>query len=318
MQRDSTNARSTAILLCLLALSTLGCNLESGKDEPSNNGLPEAAVVAEMVFVVRVKGKGEDVRLKVPLPIASDHVRILDEEFRLRGFTMEEIMEDDLRFVALDYPALEGRRRFTYKALLAIDPFEHDSVSPDAPDSIPPELRRYTLPTPRLQSRSPLVRERLIEHIEPRLEAGETDLPRMIFGLVAGQFERRTAGGTSNVLKALRKGYANDRGLDRLLITFMRAAGIPARNVTGFRLHTGGRKLERWTEAYLGDEWVPMSTTKRWYGILPPDYVRMSHGERRMIEREGVERLTFKVLVRDPRPMLDVDAAKDDNQGGME
>ena len=308
MLLDPSPFRAALAALSSLQLALLfsGCaNAETSND---NALLPEAAVVAEMVFIVRVTGKGEDVRVEVPLPVAGENVGILNEEFRLRGFSMEEVEREGMRLAVLEHPKLEGRRRFTYKALLALDPFEHEVTFRPAEEGLDPTLRRYTLPTPRLQSRSPLVRERLIEHLEPRLEAGEDDLVRGIYNLVAGQFERRSAGGTGLVLRALREDQANDVGLDRLLVTFMRSAGIPARNVTGFRLRTdGGRKLERWTEVHVEGRWVPMSAPKGWYGVLPPQYLRMTHGERRLIEREGVERLTFKVLVRDPRPMASPD-----------
>ncbi len=302
-----------AVLVALLLLG--GCGGGGETVDTEGTLLPEAAVVAEMVFVVRVTGSGEDVRLEVPLPVPTANVQVLHEEFRLRGFSLEEVMRDDLRLAVLEHPNLEGRRRFTYKALIASDPVEHAVPAPERGAHLPPELRRHTLPTPRLQSRSPLVRERLIEPLEPRLAEEDTDLVRAIYGMVAAHFERRTAGGTNNVLRALREGHANDLGLDRLLVTFMRSAGIPARNVTGFKLRTdGGRKLERWTEVYVDGSWVPMSTSKGWYGVLPPRYLKMSHGERTLIERDGVERLSFKVLVRDPRPTVAAHALDDESE----
>jgi hypothetical protein len=318
--RQGRHGRFGAFVLAwLLAAAAPGCNAEPAQAE-SPNALPDAAVVVELVFVVRVNGNGDDARLEVPLPLAGETVQILDESFRLRGFTLREVVDDGVRMAILEHPALEGPRRFTYKALIALDPIEHPVVSPRPGEPPGADLRRWTLPTPRLQSRSPLVRERLIEHLEPRLEAGEDDMVRLLYGLVAGHFERRTSGGTSNVLRAVREGHANDLGLDRLLVTFMRASGIPARNVGGFRLRTdGGRKLERWTEIHVGGRWVPMSVPKSWYGTQPPQYLRLYHGERRLIERDGVESLSFKVLVRDPRPpdvsaetALDTDAGSPD------
>lgn len=316
-----TTSRRLALLFCTSAawiVSTMaGCGYDGNDVEEKNRLVANAAVVTEMVFVVRVTGKGEDVKLEVPLPVSRDNIQIVDEEFRLRGFQMEESFDDGMRIAVLNHENLEGRRRFTYKALLAIDPVEEVIAPVRLGATAPPNLRRYTMPTPRLQSHSPLVRQQLVEHVEPRLEAGESDELRMIYDMVAGRFERKTAGGTSSVLRALRKNHANDQGLDRLLVTFLRAAGIPSRNVTGFHLRTdGGRKLERWTEVFVADRWAPMSVPMGWYGTLPPRYLPMSYGERRLIGREGVERLSFKVLVRDPTPVLAFQGSESNGREG--
>ncbi len=299
--RSSWMRGRISVWVAVLSSAAVACSLERDSSNEMGEVLAGVEVVRELVFIVRVEGKGEDVRLEIPLPLGGDNVKIFEEELRLRGFSFEERVEDGIRTAILEYPVLEGRRRFTYKAVIGLQSMEHEVISPEPKAIVNRDLRVYTLPTPRMQSRSPLVRERLIEHVEPGLEAGDEDIVRMIFGLVAGRFERRTSDGTGNVLRALREEQASDRGLDRLLITFMRAAGIPARPVAGFHLRTeGGRKFERWTEIHVGEGWVPMSAPKGWYGVQPPDYLRLYHGERRFIEREGVERLTFKVLVSEP------------------
>lgn len=274
-----------------------------GPAPPPDETAP-AELTSEVVLIVKVTGDGSDAHLEVPLPVDDDHQEVLHEEFRLRGFEKEEVERDGNRFAVLTYPKLEGRKRFTYKARVRTRALREDAPSPPLGTPAPRALARWTVPTPRIQSRSPLVRERLIRHVEPRLEAGERDIVRLIYGFVSRQFERRTGkAGTSNVLKAVRTGMADDRGLHRLFVTFLRAAGVPSRTVGGLELErTGKRKFTRWSEAWLGGQWVPFSVPDGWYGTLPASVLKLYHGARPLVERSGVVGVSFKVIVRDPRP----------------
>lgn len=294
--------------LLLLTWLAVGCTAEAAAPEVVDAGPPVSSaadgLLSEVVLVVKVKGKGEDVRVEVPLPSNGEHQEILHEELRLRGFAYEEQVRNGNRLAILTWPKLEGRKRFTWKGLVRTREVHHD-VPPVSPDvTYDPSLRRWTMPTPRLQSRSPAVRERLIRHVEPRLGDGERDLLKMIYRLVSREFERRSGkAGTSIALKALRTGMADDLGLDRLLVTFLRTAGIPARNVGGVRLHRDGEKrFARWTEVFVDGKWLPFSAPEDWYGVLPGPYLKFYHGDRKFIRRQGLDRVAFKVLVSDPPP----------------
>ncbi len=257
-------------------------------------------VEAEVILIVKVTGQGGDAEVEVPLPRPDARQTVLSEEMRLRGFQIEEIEQEGLRLARLRYPSLHGRKRFTWKGRVRLRRKTWHFEPPGPGWKAPEALHRWIIPTPHLQCRSPLVREQLIRGVEPALARGERDLVQLIYRWVARTFERRKAPeGTSSVLKALRTRKVDDRGLDRLFVTFLRAAGIPARTVGGLRVDAAeGKRFRRWTEVWLAGEWVPFSVPEGWYGAIPAGYLKLYHGDRRFIRRRNVARTSFKILVR--------------------
>lgn len=283
-----------------VALATLvGC----GPGETTSDGTDAGSLHSEIVIIVKVTGDGRDVRLEVPLPRSNEHQTLVQETLRLRGFSMAELVRDEIRSVELTYPALTGNKRFTYKALVRTRISQPGFTTPPPGVEPPPALHRWTTPTRHLPSRNPAVRERLIRYAEPKLEAGNDDLVRLVYDLVSMRFQRRTGeDGTASVLEAVRTSKANDRGLNRLFVTFLRTAGIPAREVGGLRLTTEhGRNHVEWAEVHLEGKWVPFGVAHGWYGKLPADILQLYHGDRPFIRRQGVSRVRFRVLVRRPQ-----------------
>lgn len=293
MTRPVFTPRSRPALLLLLAALAVA---------PTGAAAAEEGLVRHVRISVRVKGDGRDARLELPLPVSDGHQAVVAEKLTPRGFRVEEVLRDGNRLAILTFPRLRGAKRITYEALVRT----HATTGPppvapprDAADA-PREDRVWLRPTKQLQASSPLVRERLIRFASPRLAAGETDVVAIAWDLVATGFERRPEG-SRTVLKAIRTGHARDRGLDRLLATFLRTSGVPARPVGGVDLGKNPRsRFASWVEAKTAGGWTPLSVPRNLRGELPARYLKLYHGDRPFLVHEGLAETSFRIKVTRP------------------
>lgn len=243
---------------------------------------------------VRVEGDGRDARIELPLVQSDEHQILVSEELQTRGFTSEEVMQDGNRLAILTLPKFKGAKRITYEFTVktkrttrSVPPAPVGRGDPAGEDGI------WLRPTLRLQSTSPLIREKLIHYATPRLAAGETDAIRIAWDLTR-TYERRPDG-SRTVLKATRVGHASDRGLDRLFATFLRTSGVPSRPVNGIDVaRSRGKRFTTWVEVKTGGAWVPMSVPRDGYGVLPAGYVKLSHGDRPLLVTSGLKSSSFR------------------------
>ncbi|HEY0839088.1 MAG TPA: transglutaminase domain-containing protein [Vulgatibacter sp.] len=290
------------LTLVLLVLPMFG-----GADRPGDVALqpdvpgepaPRTRVVR---LTVRVEGNGGDAYVELPLAQSDEHQTIADEKLLGRGFQVEEVTRDGNRLAVLTFPGLEGPRRITYQFTATTRNTALEVPATPVAVGEPAEDERVWLrPTRNLQASSPIVREKLIAFARPRMAAGETDAIRLAWDLTKAGYERKRDG-SRTVLKATRTGHASDKGLDRLFATFLRTSGVPSRPVIGVDI--GKRKGSRaatWVEAKAGGTWVPMSVPRGQWGKLPDRYVKLAHGDRPFIVKDGVASLRYRWKVTQP------------------
>ncbi|WP_373044640.1 transglutaminase domain-containing protein [Vulgatibacter sp.] len=304
MKSSRRIARLAAPLL-LLAFLLPGCSRAEAQKQQEAQAAPAPAptegkpLVRTVRLSVRVVGNGEDARLEVPLVQSDEHQTLLAEKLLSRGFQVEEAMREGNRLAILTWPKLKGAKRITYEFTVALRPLSVEV--PPAPVSTgdpSPEDEPWLRSTRNLQSTSPLIREKLIHFATPRLARGEKDAIRIAWDLT-DTYERKPEG-SKTVLKATRTGHAADRGLDRLFATFLRTSGIPARPVQGVDVLRKRRRFTTWVEVKSGGDWLPMSVPRDQWGKLPARFVKLSHGDRPLIVRRGVEKISFRWKVTKP------------------
>jgi Transglutaminase-like superfamily len=278
----------------LLVLAALP--LDASAQDAASGAEP---LVRTVRLSLRVVGDGRDARVEVPLVQSDEHQTLISEKLQPRGFAVKEELRDGNRLAVLTAPKFTGAKRITYEFTVAMKPTNVEV--PPAPVSRradPDEDAVWMRPTLKLQSTSPLIRERLIEYATPRLEAGETDAIRIAWDLVR-TYEHKPEG-SKTVLKATRTGHASDRGYDRLFATFLRASGVPARPVQGVDLLKKRRRFTTWVEVKSGGDWIPMSVPRDHWGELPARFVKLSHGDRPLIARSGVKKISFRWKISKP------------------
>lgn len=112
---------------------------------------------------------------------------------------------------------------------------------------------------------------------------------RMMYGFVADEVGE-TDHGSEDALLTLSTREGRPEGRIRLLVTLLRAAGIPARPVAGIRLREDSDpKPVLWAEAWLGDHWVPLAPNDAQPGRQPASTVVLLRGDVALVEATGVE-----------------------------
>jgi hypothetical protein len=112
-----------------------------------------------------------------------------------------------------------------------------------------------------------------------------------------------TAGSDALMSAALREG--SPRGKARLLVSLLRAAGVPARSVSGLQLRENAPPLAKvWVEAFAGGAWLPMSPSDGFFASRPGDLLTLRRPDGEAVEAIGVEAIghRFDALRQTLRP----------------
>lgn len=103
----------------------------------------------------------------------------------------------------------------------------------------------------------------------------------------------RTAG--DDAVLALEQREGSRESKERLLVTMLRAAGVPARNARGLALAESSAPTERvWTQAWIDGRWVPMSTVDGFFGERPSSLVLFGIGEQKLIEVTDLQAVSYR------------------------
>lgn len=110
-----------------------------------------------------------------------------------------------------------------------------------------------------------------------------------IYAFVADEIATDSAAAT-DVLLTLAQREGAPLGKSRLLVTLLRASGMPARLAAGLALRDGSAPASRvWVEAFAGGRWVPMSPTDAFFATRPGDLLTLRQGDDALVEATGVE-----------------------------
>jgi hypothetical protein len=131
------------------------------------------------------------------------------------------------------------------------------------------ELAPYLGPTPFIESDHPEIVAAAREALRGETDPGEA--ARRISESVHQRLAKRYRVGIPSAIDVLRSGEGDCNEHTMLAVAMMRAAGIPARPVSGFALAGGAFYPHAWVEVWLGT-WVALDPT---FGQVPADAARV-------------------------------------------
>jgi hypothetical protein len=159
----------------------------------------------------------------------------------------------------------------------------------NGPFAQPPKSLRsvWGQPSPGIPSDAPQVKE-LLDSLRLPTATDQPARIRTLYAFVTHEIATvRSASADALLTLARREG--NGEGKERLLVTMLRAAGIPARLVHGLGLREGGAPDELlWAEAWVSEVWVPMSAVYDFFETLPDDYIVLGRSNVPVVEATGV------------------------------
>ncbi len=255
---------------------------------------PEGLWQVEMDVTVRGSGPGA---LKAALPSNDSHQIIFDETSSSEGLDLVIDNEGPGR-LGVWSGQLSGIHRIAYsfRVRLSEESFELPPAPrrPEVPKSV---AEAYLRSTPEIPATS--------EEVEARLEVlglpGEDDPSgrlRTIFAFTDHQIAT-VDDGTDDALLTMVEREGSPRGKARLLVTLLRAAGIPARLVAGLRLQER-RSPERihWVECWIDGAWVAVSPRGDFFAKRPGDVLQLRYEDDVLIEPTNVDAIdsTYSAL----------------------
>lgn len=254
-------------------------------------GLPIAPSDTEGLWRVELelqaRGSGRRGSVRVPLPSTGPGQVVFDERSasdRLR-FTIRT--EDDQR-IGVWSGRFTGVHQLVHGFRVQLTDAEAAlpaDVSPAPPREVAERHGRGTseFPSDADEIRAALERIRLPDSPDPLVRI------RALFGFVSDEIATEDTATDDAVLTlAGREGSA--RGKTRLLVTLLRAAGVPARTALGLQLRDGEDPVpKRWVEAWLGGAWMPLDPVGGRFAARPESTVLLGTGPGAEIASTGVE-----------------------------
>ncbi len=280
----SRTAAGTGVALLLLGLAVFAWKAV-GLGLPVVPSHPEGLWRVELV--VAAQGSGRRGSVRVPLPSSGPGQVIFDEHASSDRLLFTIRTESEQR-TGVFSGRLEGAHEIVYGFRAELS--EVKTALPSGPAEEPSATlrQRWVVPSADLPADAPEIREALADLRLPGREDPAGRL-RLIFAFVSDEIaEVSTGSGHALLTLAAREGSAE--GQVRLLVTLLRAVGIPARPVIGLAVRPqAALQTEVWAEAWLGGEWIPMSPAAGFFATRPADLLALHAGSLSLVEAKGVE-----------------------------
>jgi hypothetical protein len=235
---------------------------------------------------IKVRGEGRRGSVRALLPGSGEGQAIFDERSSSDRLDFSIRSTEEAR-IGVWTGWLEDIHEIVYDFRVQIHGVNIVLPGDEVPD--PPEKvrRKYGQPTPDFPSSAPEVGE-LLGGLRLPNPADVVARIRTLYSFVSHEIATVPSAG-KDALLTLAQREGSSEGKERLLVTLLRASGIPARNIRGLELREGIDPEARiWSEAHVGGSWLPMSTVDDFFASRPPNLVVLGDGASPLVEATGV------------------------------
>ncbi len=228
-------------------------------------------------LLMTVTGSGHPCDVRVTLPLESERQTIKYERQSSEGAFEYTISPN--RIGRWRTAALSGENTITYTFFVRAYARKYPlPQSEPIPKDYPEGLRRDLKATDRIQVDAPEIRAKAQE-----LAPEGVDLQnalQSIYNYCYSDVRFLKVRGPTDAMTALKLGEASCNGKNRLMVALLRARGIPARMANGLILERNRKRTTHaWTEAWIGDTWVPFCPTNGYFAEIPEDYLELAKGD---------------------------------------
>ena len=233
-----------------------------------------------------LQGHGEDVSVRMTLPIETNAQSVRDETVQSSSFPFSIESDRNVRYGVWAGRQISDQQKLGYSCTVRTS-HERYELAPSLalPENYPAEVQPYLLSTETIQSDSEEIAS-LFEAIVPQDQRGNiTEIIRQVYDYCYTSIKAVKITGTTDALTCLRLGEASCGGKARLFAALLRHAGIPTRLVGGLIL-----KDSTWTSSHLWDEvwiagrWVPFCPLNNYFAEKPMRYLVLYYGELPLIK----------------------------------
>lgn len=260
-----------------------------------------------LTYDATFQATGDRTEVRLALPTTSDHVAVEREEFSTRGLQerIATLRPSGTRELVIETSQI-GDYRVTAEHTLRMRPAGGWGEAPLT--NLSGDTRaRYLRAEPSIYPKGNPDVEALLRRLEAVAESGEP-LLQEIFNYCSRNLKAAPPDTSDSVLGTLRDKAATPLGRARLMVTLCRAAGMPARLVTGFELrHLPEAKPHTWVEVFRNARWMPFDPLYGYARHMPINFVPARMDGDQIVETpdtdgaqaEGLE-TSFSVTPRGP------------------
>jgi hypothetical protein len=246
----------------------------------------------QVALHITARGEGRRGSINAMLPSSTEGQTIFDERSASGPLEFSIRVRDGSRFGVWS-GRFEGVHEVVYE--FRVQSFGRSTPLPGRVTEKPPDdvRRAYGRSSPVYPMSAPQV-EALIEELKLPGPPDVVGRVRTLYAFVTHEVASARSAGSDAVL-VLEQREGSREGRERLLVTLLRAAHVPARNVRGLELIEDAQPIERiWTEAWIGDRWVPMSAGSGFFGEQPASFIVLGVGDRPLVEGTQVKALAHR------------------------
>ena len=233
--------------------------------------------------------KGERAEVLLALPAGSDNVAVEREEFSTRGLIerTRRLKSSGTRELVVETNQ-QGTYPVTAEMTLRLRPRGGWGDSPLT--NLAGDIRaRYLQAEPTIYPKGSSEVEAQLRVLEATAAPGEP-LLQAIFDFCARDLRSAPPNSSASVLGTLDSKEATPLGRARMMVTLCRAAGMPARIVTGFELRQQAEaKPHSWVEVFRDARWRPFDPAYGYARHMPINFVAARKGGDSIIETPGDE-----------------------------
>ncbi|MGF1511264.1 MAG: UUP1 family membrane protein [Myxococcota bacterium] len=245
---------------------------------------PEGVWQVELLVAARGQGSGV---VRAALPSNDSHQIVFDETSSSDGLSLA-IDHDGPGRIGVWTGKLDGIHRIAYTFRVRLT--QDSSKLPGAPVEveIPKPIReRYLKSSADAPADAKPIKDLLQELQLPPPDDPAGQL-RTLFAYVDHDIATETAA-SSDALLTLAEREGAVTGKARLLVTLLRAAGLPARVVAGLKLEERGSPDEmQWVECWVADRWISVSPTGEFFAERPQDLLQLRYDGAELLETAGL------------------------------
>lgn len=239
---------------------------------------------------ITVRGGGARGSVRAPLPSSGPGQEVYDE--RSVGDRLSfSIRPEGQNRVAVWRGEIGGIHDIAYGYRVRLTPVEQglsEEILAPAPREV---VRRFGRPSAAFPSDAPEITELLDTLGLPPAD----DVPGRLRAIYAWSAHEilTLEGGSDDALITLANRGGSERGKVALMVSLLRAVGVPARPVLGLELGAGAPKETVWADAWAGG-WVPLSPAGAFFASHPGNLLVLRTGSLSGVESTGAQALSYR------------------------
>jgi hypothetical protein len=259
--------------------------------------LPVGDVLWEVAISVSLKSDKKPHVIRVATPIDTEHARVVSQKFTYPGMRMTRLRSqsaDSSNIVLRTQEA--GQLQFEAEYTIQTSTARRWLVRPTHPLKDAEQRQHYLQAEPDIETDNEAVINTLAK-LTATVE-DNTGLTTVIFNYVANHILNDPKTPNDSAEQVLAKKRGSVLGKANAIVALCRAAGIPARIVTGIVLSESfNAPLDFWTEVYLDNDWRSYAPAKGYAGKLPPNFVPLKYGSSPLAQSNDLAELQTELSV---------------------